>query len=815
MTLVMAGPGGRVRPRWRKVFADLWSNKVRTLLVVASIAVGVLSIGVIAGTLAMLSTDLNASYAASNPANITLTTLPFDPGFVDVIRRLDGVAEAEGRRMVKVRVHTGGDAWDTLRLTAIPDFETARIHRLFPRQGSAVPGDNQVVLEHKTLDALGVTVGERLLVELEDGTRRSVPVVGAALDQTRLEELILGEYRGFVTYDTLEWLHAPASLDQLYVIVADAPNDDAHIRSVAEAVTVRLERSVDDMGRPRSALHTRMAPQNRHPLKGILDALLLVLVIIGALILFLSGSLIFNTMSALLGQHLRQIGVMKLVGARRPQVIGMYLLLIATFGLAALIVSVPLGAVGAYQLTRFVAFMVNFEMSPFRLIPEVLLLQVAVGMLVPPMAGLLPVLRGSRIRVREALNSSGLTDGEASSEEGGAGVRKRGLRVGRLKTQAVLSLRNTFRRKGRLALTLFTLTLGGAVFIAVFNTQASLNETTAQTARYFGADVNIEFARPYRINAAARDMLQVEGVTAVEAWTGASGALVREDGAPGESVSIIAPPVESPLVEPRMLAGRWLLPGDETAITVNEAFWKRIPELAPGDILRMEVAGRTDDWTVVGIFRYTGVDTLVGYAPYATIAGLRGGPQRATMFRLTTEEQTLEAQTLVVRRLEARLRELGYTLAELDAGKNLVASLGDLMGILTTVLLAMALMTALVGGIGLAGTMSMNVMERTREIGVMRAIGGHNRIISRLVIIEGLIIGLLSYIVGAILSFPISIALSNVISRTIFDASAEMAFTARGFLVWLGVVLLLSAVASLLPARNASRLTIREVLAYE
>jgi putative ABC transport system permease protein len=264
-----------------------------------------------------------------------------------------------------------------------------------------------------------------------------------------------------------------------------------------------------------------------------------------------------------------------------------------------------------------------------------------------------------------------------------------------------------------------------------------------------------------------------------------------------------------------MLAGRWLLPGDETAIAVNEAFWRLDPELAPGDTLRLQIAGRTDDWTVVGIFRYTGVDTLVGYAPYTTIAQLQGGAQRAMMFRVSTEEQTLEGQTAVVRELEAHFRALGYALAGLEAGKNLVASLGDLMGILTMVLLAMALMTALVGGMGLAGTMSMNVMERTREIGVMRAIGGHNRIIARLVIVEGLVVGLLSYGLGVVLSFPISIVLSSVISRTIFNAPAEIAFTARGFLIWLACVLLLSVVASLVPARNASRLTIREVLAYE
>jgi putative ABC transport system permease protein len=57
--------------------------------------------------------------------------------------------------------------------------------------------------------------------------------------------------------------------------------------------------------------------------------------------------------------------------------------------------------------------------------------------------------------------------------------------------------------------------------------------------------------------------------------------------------------------------------------------------------------------------------------------------------------------------------------------------------------------------------------------------------------------------------------LSNVISLAIFNAPADAAFTFEGFLIWLGAVVLLSVTASILPARNASRLTIREVLAYE
>ena len=248
---------------------------------------------------------------------------------------------------------------------------------------------------------------------------------------------------------------------------------------------------------------------------------------------------------------------------------------------------------------------------------------------------------------------------------------------------------------------------------------------------------------------------------------------------------------------------------------MSDAFLARFPDLAPGDRLTLRLAGREAEWTVVGIFQYTGLSDLMAYAEFSHVSSAVGLPARAAMYRVVTTEHDLAAQQYVTDRLEQRFRDLGLQVTSVEAGASLAETSSDLLGILTTVLLVMALLTALVGSIGLAGTMSMNVLERTREIGILRSIGAHNGIISRLVIVEGLIIGLLSYVLGGVLSFPITAVLSNIISMSIFHAPAEAAFTPSGFAAWFVVVAALSTVASLVPARNASRLTIREVLAYE
>jgi putative ABC transport system permease protein len=315
--------------------------------------------------------------------------------------------------------------------------------------------------------------------------------------------------------------------------------------------------------------------------------------------------------------------------------------------------------------------------------------------------------------------------------------------------------------------------------------------------------------------------MSIPGVERVEVWTSASAELVAhaDRGAAAETapdtVAILAPPADSSLVDPTMLDGRWLLPGDENAVVVNEAFWTDRPDLAAGDTLRLKIDGRTKEWTVVGIFQYTGVDELIGYVNYSHLARELNQVHRASVYRIVTEEHTLAFQKRVSSLLEERFRALGYRIASVESGAAFAASITDVLRILVIVLLAMALLTALVGSIGLTGTMSMNVLERTREIGVLRAIGAHNQIVSKLVIVEGVLIGLISFALGGVLSLPITSLLSNVISLSIFNSPAEFIVTARSFGTWLGLVLLLSTGASLLPARNATQLTIREVLAYE
>jgi putative ABC transport system permease protein len=126
----------------------------------------------------------------------------------------------------------------------------------------------------------------------------------------------------------------------------------------------------------------------------------------------------------------------------------------------------------------------------------------------------------------------------------------------------------------------------------------------------------------------------------------------------------------------------------------------------------------------------------------------------------------------------------------------------------------MAVIIAIVGSIGLSGVLSLSVLERRREIGVMRAIGASSGKISRLFIGEGLILGLLSWLIALPLSIPAGYAMTQAMGAAL-QTEIVYRYTPAGALYWLGIIVVLSIIASWFPARGATRISVRESLAYQ
>lgn len=792
-------------PRWRKVLRDLWLNKTRTLLVVLSIAVGVFAVGTITNAQLILSRDLAASYAAINPAHATILTLDsFDDNLVEAVRAMREVGEAEGRRNLIVRVKTGPNEWRNLMLVAISDYNDIRIDKVWSEQGAWPPPEHEIVIERAALGLTKSRVGETVLIKLPDGKERQMRIAGLAHDLFAQVYVFDGMAYGFISQDTLEWLGEPRDLNEMRIVVAENAHDRQHIKEVANKVQDKIEQSGG------SVLFTFIPQPGQHPLDFLIQAISLLLGVLGLLSLLLSGFLVVNTISAILTQQVRQIGLMKAVGARTGQMMGMYLLMVLIFGLLALLMAVPLGAVGAQLFTRFMAGFLNFDIENFYVPPQVLIIEVAIGLIVPLLAALYPVIAGTRITVREAISTYGLGKGQFGSRPTDRLLQ----RIRGLSRPLLLSLRNTFRRRGRLLLTLITLTLAGATFIAVFSVYASLLGTLDQWLAYFNYDIAVQFQRSYHIERVEREALQIPGVVSVESWAFATVRRVRPDDSESDNIIVLAPPAASPMIKPVLIQGRWLRPEDTNALVVNTIMLRDEPDVKVGGELVLKVEGRETKWHVVGLVEGGAlIATAFANYPYFTYVSREVGS--TSYIAVVTEQHDAAFQTQVAEALEQQYKRAGlrvYVTAKISEER---AETIAIFQVIVALLLVMAVLLAVVGGLGLMGTMSINVLERTREIGVIRAIGASDGAVLQIFIVEGVLIGLISWLLGTLLAFPVSKLLSDTVGQQFLSAPLDYTFSTGGALLWLGVVVILAALASFLPAWQASRLTVREVLAYE
>lgn len=811
--------------RWRKVLRDLLSNKTRTTLVVLSIAVGVFAVGTVAHMQVIVSDDLDASYAAVSPASATIYTAEaVDDNLIQTIRRMPEVAEAEGRRLILVQFKTKADgAWHPLILTALDDYEDIHINKVQPEivfepdpanwpTGEWPPLDRALTIERTSLlmAQLGLTrsqLNDSLIIKTPAGKERAMRISGLAYDFARVPATFSGMAVGYVTFETMEWFGEPRSYNELHIIVSGDKTDMAHIQRVANLVEHKIEKS------GREVTSVQVHTPGKLPLDNYFQAISLILGVLGFISLFLSGFLVVNTISALLAQQTKQIGVMKAIGAEGRQLTTMYLMMVLLFGLLALLLAIPLSTQGAEQFAGFLSYFLNFQLSEFTTPMQVILFEVAMALLVPMLAGLVPIMRGTQITIREAISDYGLGKGQF-----GANMIDRLLmnlhRLLAVPRPLLLSLRNAVRRKGRLSLTLVTLIIASMVFIGVFNVRASLFLTIDELQQYFQYDIQVLFKRPYRaarIEAIAREF---PGLTNIESWIQDSVIRLRPDGSEGTTLALTALPPQTQMFEAAVLEGRWLLPQDHNAVVISSDVLQDEADIGVGDTIVFKRGGQESEWVVVGVVQGI-LAQPIAYANYDYFARLTGAVGQASHSQLIIDSQGQKIDAELAQKVQAHFEDAGLGVITTFTATQQREQIAVLFNIITSFLFSMAVLLAAVGGLGLMGTMSLNVLERIREIGVLRAIGASDETVLQIIIVEGVLIGLISWAVGLLLALPLSDWLSTAIGMQFLQIPLSTTFSVQGAVIWLCLVVALSALASYLPAQHASRLTIREVLAYE
>jgi putative ABC transport system permease protein len=557
---------------------------------------------------------------------------------------------------------------------------------------------------------------------------------------------------------------------------------------------------------------------SERPVSSVIQTLLLILGAIGLLSLGLSIFLIINTVSAMVVQQTRLIGVMKTVGASGIQILWMYLAVAIFYGLIALIFSIPISILGSQALSQYMANTFNFTVHGNPIQSVTILVQAVMALLVPILSSFFPLINGLSISVTQALSS-----GATNQVNYGANLIDRLLSGTNLwfaryvlLRPVLLALRNVFRQKVRLGLTLITLVVAGAVFITIFNLRATIFESMNKMTRLQSYDLEVDFSREYRIDEIQQEMGKVEGIKAMDTWFTVQAKRIRPDNSEKGGILVTGlHPDSKVLSSPEILEGRWLIPGDQNVLVITTSLLKNEPDLKVGDNITLNMNDRDYSFQIVGDAMAAGIGGDAVYANYDYISELFNNKTRTSTALIKMDTASGINTTELKTRLDSHFKNAGYLISSIQTTSELKTNMKNNFNSILVLLIIMALLLAVVGGLGLMGTMSINVIERTREIGVMRAIGSSNGGVNSVFITEGVSIGVLSCLISIPVSFPISRLGASAIGSILTGTPWASSFALSGFLIWIVIIIILSLVANYFPARSASRLTVREVLAYE
>ncbi len=276
--------------------------------------------------------------------------------------------------------------------------------------------------------------------------------------------------------------------------------------------------------------------------------------------------------------------------------------------------------------------------------------------------------------------------------------------------------------------------------------------------------------------------MRIPEVKVAEGWSIENGFIVHADGSEGDRIEIVGLPDNAQTIEPRLVTGRWLLPGDTNQVVINEDLTARETGLRVGDKISIKFNGQERSFEVIGIASKHMMGARV-YMNYSQMAKLTGRYNQVdTMRVLATPGALVSAaeQQAIGKDLEKRFEDAKISQGSSETSSEIFASMGNAFNIILAVLLLVAIILAVIGGLGLTGTMGLNILERTREIGVLRAVGASHFSVRQVVVVEGVSVAVISWVLSALISYPVGRLLAEALVRASFGTQAYIQLFSLG-----------------------------------
>jgi putative ABC transport system permease protein len=832
----------------------LWERKLRTVLTTLAIVLGVTIIfglnGLAPAILDSYRQNLMITTAQVDLTISSQTRGPFDAGRVEVVRTTPGVAYASGSLSRVVALPTplsgqGAQNAGSLVLTGL-DLATAEQVRSFPLVAgrSLREGDSNVLLISEALTGLtGLQVGDTIHLPSASGTTE-FEVVGllAGHPLAGTEEI----YAPLAAVQTV--FNLPGQINTIEAIFEGSADGEAVRQAVLAALGPGYKVGRNEGGAEMMAMVNMMRPA---------------LTMIGVLALAMGGFIIFNTFRTVVVERRRDIGMLRAVGASRRTVLGIVLAESLLQGVIGTVAGMAAGYLLVSGLVAAISPMWE-EMLPFPLgqpsfSPQVWALSVGLGVGVTLIAGLQPALSASRVPPLEALRPSvrevarqfaarraiwggivvvvavvGLVSGNLALAGLGSVLFLAGLALvapalvqpvarvfGRLTAlifarEAQIAEGNLMRQPGRSAVTASTMMIGLAVVLAVAGMMASLMSALwGYLDKSLGADYLLmpkslvlgsgNVGAGPDLAETLRTIPGIAEVTSLRQSTSRAGNLDLQVVGIDPNLYPQIAGLEFAQGDPQeayaaLSEGRALI---ANGIAARQMGWE------PGQEQSLMTPDGPQTYRIAGVaVDFLNIKAATVYVSQADLARDFGETADLLLMANRTPEADAGQVEAALRQAVADYPTFGlFTSAAWR--EDMKATLGALMSAFYVVLAILAAPSL----IALVNTLGINVLERTREIGVMRAVGATRRQVRRIILAESLLLtaaGTASGILGGLWLGYVLVGAINVGGFPV-----PYSFPYAGILLTIAVGLLFGVIGALIPARHAARLEIVTALAYE
>lgn len=797
---------------WYKIWFDIWHNKTRTFLAVLSIAAGVFAVGSMFGMSDMLLTTMNESHHAVLAPHINAgLERPVDREAILSLRSVPGVENVEPYNAASIlyKLHPE-DEWRQGVIQMRDDYDSQKYELLQLRGGDWPGGGNEISVERMAAQFLNVGIGDSVIVKIND-KERLFPITGLIRHPFVPPPQFMDLAFFFMDAEGMERFGIePGRFNNFYARVT--PYDAGYAKQVAADMKAKLaKQGINVTG-------FNFEDPDEHWGRMYFNSVTRVQQLLALICLVISAILVFNTISNLITQQTNQIGILKAIGGRTTSIVGMYLVSALVYGALAFIIAFPLGAIVAYGLTKVFLNLFNIDFDQFQVSTSAVILQALSAILAPLIAGLPPIMKGAVISVRQAIASYGLGGGYRSGRLAHF-VESVGERL--LPSHYATALGNMLRHRGRLILTQLVLIAAGTSFLMVMSLNSSLDRTLDNFYARMRYDTTIQFEQGERADRVFKIAESVQGVDEAEimfiqqANLFVAGQQLRNSAGLGSAVRGV--PAGSDFYEPLIVAGRWLMAEDGRAIVIPRAMADD-NQIHVGDAVTIDIGTLgSEEWRVVGIYEPVfagGFSSPTIYAPLDTLFKISKKYNQAALIVVRTTEHDGAFTTEVTKNLKEAFERHNLKVSASQTQADARGTNEWSFSIVTSMLLALSVIVAIVGAIALMGVLSIGVIERTKEIGVLRAIGAKSRTILGVFVMEGVLQGLLSWLIAVPISIVVSPVVARMLGQIMFGATLDYQYNWGAVLTWLGMIVLISISASILPARGATRISVRESLAY-